>query len=384
MVGIIQEQHPDRARLFMQWKQMDWPILVDSLDLLQVQVVPLTLAIDEYGIIRQIQPRRDRLAQFRKTFVEVEFAEPPGVEASASPQPATGSPLVESTSDGPAALRSRAHERYLWGDETDIDELLAAFESAVAADPGHGYELFRTGVAYRRRYDSSRARRGDFQRAVRYWERALEVDPNNYIWRRRIQQYGPRLDKPYPFYDWVPVARREIAARGEVPSPLVVEPGGAEFAGPAQRFAIDQQPSSPPELNDRILRDQGEFVLAESTMVPSTVAPGASTRAHVTFVPNDAIKAHWNNEVDGLVFWVDVPEGWQVDHRVLTVPNPPAAVSRELRKVELEIQVPDGAAAGPVLLQGYALYYVCEDVNGVCLYRRQDVPLQLRVARQPQ
>ena len=26
MVGIIQEQHPDRARLFMQWKEMGWPI----------------------------------------------------------------------------------------------------------------------------------------------------------------------------------------------------------------------------------------------------------------------------------------------------------------------------------------------------------------------
>ena len=45
MVGIIQEQHPDRCRLFMQWKQMDWPILVDSLDLLGVSGVPLTVAI---------------------------------------------------------------------------------------------------------------------------------------------------------------------------------------------------------------------------------------------------------------------------------------------------------------------------------------------------
>ena len=36
MVGIIQEQHPDRARLFMQWKRMGWPILVDSYNLLGV------------------------------------------------------------------------------------------------------------------------------------------------------------------------------------------------------------------------------------------------------------------------------------------------------------------------------------------------------------
>ena len=52
MVGIIQEQHPDRARLFMQWKQMGWPILVDSYNLLGVPYVPITLAVDEHGVIR--------------------------------------------------------------------------------------------------------------------------------------------------------------------------------------------------------------------------------------------------------------------------------------------------------------------------------------------
>jgi len=36
MVGIIEEQHPDRAQLFMQWKQMGWPVMVDSLNLLNV------------------------------------------------------------------------------------------------------------------------------------------------------------------------------------------------------------------------------------------------------------------------------------------------------------------------------------------------------------
>jgi len=34
MVGILEEQNPDRARLFMQWKQMGWPLLVDSYNLL--------------------------------------------------------------------------------------------------------------------------------------------------------------------------------------------------------------------------------------------------------------------------------------------------------------------------------------------------------------
>jgi hypothetical protein len=52
VVAIVQEQHPDRARLFLQWKQIGWPTLADSLDLLNLETVPLTVAIDEYGIVR--------------------------------------------------------------------------------------------------------------------------------------------------------------------------------------------------------------------------------------------------------------------------------------------------------------------------------------------
>ena len=70
MVGIIQEQHPDRARLFMQWKQMGWPVLVDSLDLLDVEVVPLTLALDEHGIIRHARLRLSDAGSIEKEFTD--------------------------------------------------------------------------------------------------------------------------------------------------------------------------------------------------------------------------------------------------------------------------------------------------------------------------
>ena len=376
MLGIVQEQHPNRARLFMQWKQMDWPVLVDSLNLLEVDVVPLTLAIDEHGIIQQIHPPLDRPDELRRTFVDAAF-KPPDGQTSDFPRP----PLKNRTAERPMGSNSpnlrRAHDLYRWENDTKIDAIVAAFERAAAVDPEHGYGLFRTGVAFRRRYDSSSARPGDFQRAVHFWEAALNVDPNNYIWRRRIQQYGPRLDKPYPFYDWVPVARADISARGEVPASLLVEPGGAEYAQPAPSFAADS--TSPPEIDDRILRDDGTYIVAESTLVPGTVAPGASTRAHLTFLPNAAIKAHWNNEVDDLVFWIQPPDGWDADHRVVRVANPPQTVSLEPRKIELEVRAPQDAADGEVTLPGYALYYVCEDVNGICLYRRQDVTLTLRI-----
>ena len=76
-----------------------------------------------------------------------------------------------------------------------------------------------------------------FQRAIDAWGQALAIDPNHYIWRRRIQQYGPRLIKPYPFYDWVEQAAREIRARGETPVELAVR--AIQYSSRARENVLD-------------------------------------------------------------------------------------------------------------------------------------------------
>ncbi len=93
--------------------------------------------------------------------------------------------------------------------------------------------------------------------------------------------------------------------------------------------------------------------------------------------PDETVKAHWNNEVSDLLFWVSPPDGWRVDRRLHRVAIPSVPVSRELRRVELEVQTPPGFA-GSSTIPAYALYYVCEDVDGTCLFRRQDVEVMLR------
>ena len=51
--------------------------------------------------------------------------------------------------------------------------------------------------------------------------------------------------------------------------------------------------------------------------------------------------------------------------------------------MEFEVKVPETQTPGATAVSGYALYYVCEDVNGVCMYRRRDVSVPLQVtARQ--
>jgi tetratricopeptide (TPR) repeat protein len=364
MVGIIQEQHPDRARLFMQWKQMKWPILVDSLNLLEVSAVPITLFIDEEGIIRSVGPKPDDVADFLRTDFD-------GAEAGAD---------VASRSEESAQAEKwhdEAVDLFLKGGDGRIDQAIDRLEKVLKAEPKNAWASFRLGVAYRGRYDSEQRRDGDFAKAIDNWNRALDIDPNQYIWRRRIQQYGPRLDKPYSFYDWVNQAREEIAARGEEPYPLRVEPGGAEFAYPADDFSPTPTSAREPDPSGRIFRDKEAFVTIEKVIVPGTQSDQFRTwRVHLFFRPNLKKKAHWNNEVDGLAFWVTPPADLNVDPQYLKLANPPEAVSQETRHLEFEVKTDTLAQAST--LRAYALYYVCEDVDGTCLYRRQDISIELK------
>jgi hypothetical protein len=378
MAGIVQEQHPDRARLFMQWKQMDWPVLVDPLNLLNVSVVPITLAIDEHGIIRHVNPPREII---QTAFVEVDYPAP-SEGASPAPVRAPAPAQIERARDAlaPAEAARYGHARFLWAPDSAMETVLDAYADALTTDSRDAKTHFRRGVALRARYDSAGRQPGDFAAAVESWQRALDLDPNQYIWRRRIQQYGPRLGKPYPFYDWVAEARAAIQARGETPAPLVVEPGGAELAHPTRDFAAGRETqAADPDPEGRVFRDDGDFIRLETVLVPPAIAPGDAVRVHLEFHPIAEKKAHWNNEVDGLEVWLEPPDGYELDYQRLSVPNPAAEVSAEVRRVEFEVRAAPGVEPAPSRLRGYALYYVCEDVDGTCLYRRQDIEVEIPV-----
>src|SRR5207248_2538200 len=142
------------------------------------------------------------------------------------------------------------------------------------------------------------------------------------------------MAEPYAFFDWIRDARREIAARGETPVALAVEPGASEFETPDPRVTAAKAPATEPDPRGRIRRDAGEFVLVESTTVPADPAPGDTARVHVTFRPNVGTKAHWNNSVDPLVYWMSPPAGVAVAARALVAPNADTEVSQETRTVE--------------------------------------------------
>ncbi len=166
--------------------------------------------------------------------------------------------------------------------------------------------------------------------------------PNQYIWRRRIQQYGPRLEKPYAFYDWVQTARDEIKRRGEEPIPLALEPGGAEIAGPHKAFQPASAGMQEPDPRGLIQRDGKGLIRIESAVAPGHVAPGKVVRFHLA-------------------------------------PGPRDAVSTEVRELEGELRIPAGAKPGKLEVPAYVLYYVCEGESGTCKFLRQDFEFEVVV-----
>lgn len=349
--------------------------MVDPFNLLDMRAVPVTLAIDEYGIIRAVHPMLEHAEDFERLFVEADFAQPDDYAPPSTAQ-APDLDALHAAAQSAADWSHYAAMLTLWGDAARLNEAIDAGERALS-EIDDARTHFNLGVAYRMRHDSTLRQTNDFRQAVEHWIAALNHDPNNYIWRRRLQQYGPRLDKPYSFYDWVNAAREAINARGETPVPLKVEPGGAEFAYPTQDFGAAGSATSEPDPEGQIYRDEAGFITSDVVIVPPEVTPGDSVRVHITLRPHE--KAHWNNEVDETLLWVNLPQGWEAQEQHLTAPKPDTPETTEPRHFEFELRVSADAEAGQATLDAYSLYYICEDVNGMCLYRRQDIAVQLTI-----
>jgi hypothetical protein len=386
LLGIAQEQHPDRCRLLAQWHSFDWPILHDPINIMGLSAVPLFVAIDEQGIVRDTKPRLDTIktAFIDKSFVAEASDDSPRRLTPALPA-GQASPDFEAlrkqaeTEPSFAGWRDLGDALAVWGGDGQVNAAIDAYQRAARLDPEQAPVQFRLGVCYRRRYESKQRQPGDFQAAIDGWSRALALDPNQYIWRRRIQQYGPRLDKPYAFYDWVNDAEKDIATRGEKPASLTVRPGGAEIAHPLTTFPTNPSAAHSPDPEGRVRRDEQGLIRAEVTVVPGRVRSGQAVRIHVVLRPEVNHKAHWNNEAEPLRLWIDPPEDWQAVERLLVHSGVKQTVTGEDRALDFEVKAP-ARARGKIRLSAYALYHVCDDAGGQCRFLRLDIPIEVQVA----
>jgi tetratricopeptide (TPR) repeat protein len=366
VIGVVQEQHPDRARLYRQWRQLGWPIYIDSINTLDLSFVPVPVGIDECGVIR-LEGRITKEAV--KEFVEKEYPK------SETPANRAERPDLKSLQKA----RDQGDWHFLYDSAADaLDRAIESYEATLRNDPKDARAEFRLGVAYRARYDSPRRKIEDVQRAVEHWGNGLALNPNQYIWRRRIQQFGPRLDKPYDFYFWVEEARKDILARGEKPMDLVVEPTGSEVAPPSKGEAAGTVKVPDPDPQGKIHRDD-EFVAIEPSVIPARVRPGARIRVRVTFRLSESPKAHWNNEGDPLKLSVKLPETVSLVEGGFRGPTLKEATSLEVRVLEFEATVAATAPAGALEIPGYAIYDVCEDAGGTCRHLRRDLKITVTV-----
>ena len=349
-MGIVQEQHADRARLYRQWRQLEWPILVDSLNLLDFRVVPIPMAIDESGAVWSSRLRRPSELD---AFLAQPAAE--GDWAAEVPEPYR--------IDAPAA-------HFLAG---RLGDSIQAYRAALEEAPDDSRARFRLGVTLRARHESEERVRDDAQNAVSAWHAALSSRPDQYIWRRRLQQFGPRLAKPYNFYAWVEEARAEIRARGEEPVELAWEPRGTEIAAPLE--AGDGVELFAEAGGDRIPYDDQGLVELNAYVTPDRIAPGDHVQLRVVLTLSRKSRPWWNNESVGCHLWVDADSLELVDGAP-SWPQPAEAETQERRILELEIDV-TGRESGKVTIPGRVTYDVCEDEEGVCRRLRQDFEVEV-------
>jgi len=383
VLGIAQEQHAARNRLFLQWHGIHWTVVHDPINVTQAQAVPIEVAVDEYGIVRSTHLKRDTL---ERDFLNQTFAAPED-KARHDPVPARRADveaLRRRALANPSvdAWRSLGDVLALWEGPTRINDAIEAYSQAVNCQARDGDAHFRLGVCLLRRYELTGATSGDFQAAIDHWTTARSINPNQYIWRRRIEQYGPRLEKPYPFYDWVDRAAGEIAARGQAPIGLATLPTGSERARPDGAGTAETGEPSAPDPQGRIVRDRRQMIQAEVTVVPSRVVAGERLRVYVRLRPNRELKAHWNNEAEPLILWIDTPEGFRIDPPLVSAAQGEQPATVETRCLEFDALTPP-TASGQMTLNAYALYYVCEDVDGLCLFLRQDIPISITITGQP-
>ena len=355
---------------------MDFPVLHDPLNKLGIKVVPVFVAIDEHGIVRKT---RTNVRSIESEFINRTFEAPQQPVSKidkAHIRPEYFEKQIKSSPDAQAYI-DLGDSHLICDENPNLSKAIKYYQQAQKVDPTRSDSHFRLGVAFRMRFDSESRQNNDFAIASQRWTDALSMDPNHYIWRRRIQQYGPQMDKPYPFYNWIEQARKDIAARGETPIELSVEPKGAELAMPSRQFSPTANGTNP-DSESKIILDRQGLIDSSVATVPAKATAGSTVRVHVTMQP--AFNAKWNNEAGKSIVWINATDGIKLSQQLLEMEQPKEVESNEDRSIEFEIAIPDNASE-KIKVTGFALYYVCEETGGQCQYLRKNIEFEIPVVK---
>lgn len=326
VVGIASEQHRERTALWARWRSIDWPILWDPFNLTGSFAVPNAILVGPDGTVVSMRVRPNGLETL------LEGLEPAPVSAEADAQAAAPRPqlaqLDRLAADDPSRAALEALSRCLWSGRAPTDADLEVLRVRASGDERRADHVFQYGVARRLAYDARGARGPDFGRAVAAWHDAYALTPNQYIWRRRIQQYGPRLDQPYDFYAWCPGAYRELSlepgftfegALHLTPTELAAPPVDERVVVPA---GIEPAPSWSDAVTEvEVVAVRGTGEASGTLCVHVTIAAPSGVRLDA--VPLESVTVgdrvatsgeRFASGVHALRYTVDVPvEVWEAD-----------------------------------------------------------------------
>lgn len=375
LLGVAVEQHPDRARLFAQWKKLNGAMMQDPVNYMRLEKLPLIVGIDENGYVRVVDPD---LKTVRKRFLARKYPGEPAL-------------IPENTEEPPNTLVTRRYAReaespgfYIeHGDAVAIAglspvfaEAIEAYGKAIASDRRLADAYFGLGVVHRMRFESEHREPGDFQAAVDVWARAAKLAPTNEIYQRRIQSYAPPMESPYPLFDWVATARKEIAATGDTPVALSVEPMGAEL-GDASGRRGDAPPTPSDKDDGSAHEDKARRVQIEQTIVESLEKDRSHIRqVHLSFVLDPDRSARWGQESKPLRVWLRKPAGAEVSQRYFECAGSSAADDDLPRTICFTVSLAEGARKN-VTIRGHAIYQLV-DGGEASEPLRQDFEIKLR------
>lgn len=232
VLGMMEEQHRDRAELFLQWKRPPVRVLFDPLNLGFASRLPMVVAIDEIGTIRAVNPRLSKFESFEKKFLRRKPRK--GGASVRTPQLEPADPRVlkrrAAESRIPAIERDYADANFLAGAAPQLDEAMRSYSRVLQQDASDAYAYFRLGVAFRTRAESPAAAPDDAAKAIECWKNALKLDPKNVVFKSRLAQFDGDADEKSGAVHWIEKARAEIRKRGETPSAIHADPSGDRAA----------------------------------------------------------------------------------------------------------------------------------------------------------
>ena len=113
--------------------------MVDSLNLLGVSAVPITMFIDEAGVIRAIRPRLEDV----EAFVEQKGEISTGTETLEIARPDLAQLGKAAHQGTPEALRTYGDAVALWEESSKLTQAIEAYQQVLEKESNHGPTHFR-------------------------------------------------------------------------------------------------------------------------------------------------------------------------------------------------------------------------------------------------